>query len=531
MYPQIRAILWVQWRTLWTLRRGEGIAGRLLTGAAAFAWYGFWAFLAAAVAALLAGRDPAELRILLPWLLFLVFLYWQLAPILTANLGAALNLKKLLIYPIPERQLFAIDVLLRITTGLEVVLILAGLAAGRLRNPASGSPWVLLALPVFLAFNLFLAAGLRSALVRLAGYRWLREGLILLVVLAAALPQLLAMVQIPPAVRRVFSGGPLWVWPWAAAGRLSAGDPAPEAWLVLFAWMAGAYAFGRWQFRRSFEKLAAEPATAAARTGTVAERLYRVPGWFLPDPLATLVEKEIRSLFRSPRFRLVFFMGFTFGFLIWVPMMRGYGQAGRSLPEHLPVLISGYAVLLLSEVVFWNVFGFDRGAAQFYFAAPVPFRTVLTSKNLAAATVVAIEVMLVTAGCRLLGVPLGWGKVVETLAVLFVLGFYLIAAGNLSSLYYPRAVDPEQSWGRAMGGKFQLMMMLLVPVLGAPVLLAYAARYVVGSELAFYAVLTVVAVAGILFYLVATESALDAAEQKKEDLLAALSQGSGALGS
>jgi hypothetical protein len=63
------------------------------------------------------------------------------------------------------------------------------------------------------------------------------------------------------------------------------------------------------------------------------------------------------------------------------------------------------------------------------------------------------------------------------------------------------------------------------------VLLAYAARYVVGSELAFYAVLTVVAVAGILFYLVATESALDAAEQKKEDLLAALSQGSGALGS
>ena len=36
----------------------------------------------------------------------LIFLYWQIAPMVTASIGASLDLRKLLVYPIPRGKLF-----------------------------------------------------------------------------------------------------------------------------------------------------------------------------------------------------------------------------------------------------------------------------------------------------------------------------------------------------------------------------------------------------------------------------------------
>ena len=535
MSSQIRAILWVEWRCLWVLRPGEGLAGRILGAGMAVFWYGLWATLAAGAAVLV--WHPARrvlLEAALPWALLLILVYWQLAPLLTASLGAALNLNKLLIYPIPERRLFVMEVLLRLTTGLEMLLVLAGMSVGLLLNPAVPRPTVLVAIPVFVLFNLFLAAGLRSLLIRLAARKRVREVLILLVVLSAALPQLLAVTGVPAFLRRVFSESPPGIWPWTAAGRLALGQSTITAWAVLCAWTAAAYFLGRWQFHRSlrFDAAAAEAAgrRALGPSGAWTERLYRIPAWFLTDPLAALVEKELRSLFRTPRFRLVFLMGFTFGFLIWVPLWHGFRAIQSQPPPDFPAVVSVYALLLLSEVVFWNVFGFDRSAAQLYFTAPVPFSRVLAGKNLAAAVLVALEVSLVAVVCLLLGLPIGGAKILETYAVVLVLCLYLLATGNLSSLYYPRALDPDQTWGRASAGRFQALGMVLFPVLGLPVLLAYLARYAFKSQLAFYGMLALAALGGGVYYLVALGSTVRAAEKRKEKLLAALAYGGGPLG-
>ena len=35
-----------------------------------------------------------------------------------------------------------------------------------------------------------------------------------------------------------------------------------------------------------------------------------------------------------------------------------------------------YAVVLLGQVTFWNAFGFDRTAAQTWYALPIPFAKV-----------------------------------------------------------------------------------------------------------------------------------------------------------
>ena len=54
-----------------------------------------------------------------------------------------------------------------------------------------------------------------------------------------------------------------------------------------------------------------------------AEAFYRFPGRCLRDPLAAIVEKELRSLACTPRYRMVFVMGFSFGLMVWLPMILG----------------------------------------------------------------------------------------------------------------------------------------------------------------------------------------------------------------
>ncbi|MEK7409175.1 MAG: hypothetical protein AAB225_29280 [Acidobacteriota bacterium] len=527
MSSQARAILRVQCRSLWNFRTSEGVAGRLLAGALALLWYSLWAGLAVTAASLLDQPARAELLVILPWGLMSVFLYWQLAPVLAASLGATLDLKKLLVYPIPEGQLFAVEVLLRLTTGLEMVLVLIGSAIGLLRNPIVPRWAPLVALPLFALFNLLLAAGLRNLLERVLARKHVRETVVLLLVLAAGLPQLMVLTGPPLFLRQMAARKPLPFWPWVSFGKLAAGEAAFYDWGLIALWLAAAYLFGRWQFRSSlrFDRAAVEAsATRPARTAAATERFFRLPSWLAPDPLAALIEKELRSLFRSPRFRLVFLMGFSFGFLIWWPVLR---RPGQGLSGDYPVFVSLYALLLLSEVVFWNVFGFDRSAVQVYLTAPVSFSRVLIGKNLAAASLVTLEVTVVLLVCAVLRIPLAPLKILEVYAVTLILCVYMLAAGNLSSLYYPRAVNPEHSWGRASSARFQFLALLLYPVLGSPVLLAYAARFAFESQAAFFGMLGVAAGIGAAFYWVALDSALALAEQRKERLIEALGRGAG----
>ncbi len=529
MSSQARAILWAQWRSVWSFRTAEGVGGRILATLLGLLWYSLWAGLAVTAASVLDEPSRRELALFLPWALLAVFLYWQLTPIFTASLGASLDLKKLLIYPVSESQLFVVEVLLRLTTGLEMALVLAGAAIGLMRNPSVPAWGPLLALPVFALFNLLLAAGLRNLLERVLAYKLVREIAVFLLVLAVALPQLLAAIGPPRFLRRALAQSPQILWPWSSFGSLAAGDLSLPVLGLVASWTAVAYLFGRWQFHRSlqFDRAGTETRTRRpARIAAAREKLYRMPAWLLPDPLAALLEKELRSLFRSPRFRLVFLMGFSFGFLIWAPFFR---TQGKGLSDNYPVFVSVYALLLLSEVIFWNMFGFDRSAVQVYFTAPVPFSHVLIGKNLAGMALVMAEVTVVLLVYTVLAGPLRPLKALEVYLVTLVLSIYMLATGNLSSLYYARAVNPEQSWGRASSGKFQMMLMLLYPLLAGPVLLAYAARYAFESQAAFYGVLGVAALVGTIFYWVALDSALEAAERLKEKLIEALGQAPGPI--
>jgi ABC-2 type transport system permease protein len=103
----------------------------------------------------------------------------------------------------------------------------------------------------------------------------------------------------------------------------------------------------------------------------------------------------------------------------------------------------------------------------------------------------------------------------------------LLAIGNLTSFYSPRAVDPSKSLRSSRSGRVQAMMLAIYPVVAIPLALAYGARYAFNSQAAFYVVLALVAVFGAIAYRISMDSAVEMADKKKEAILAALSRGDG----
>jgi len=523
---QLRAILWAQFRAQRNFYLRAHKAGVFLSWLSGLLWYSLWIGAGSGAALLTSGA--VRLEILEPALvsgLFFVFFFWQLFPVMLASSGAFLDVRRLLVYPIPPGQLFALEVALRLSTGLEMLLVLLGACVGLVINPRTPL-WTVLPLLLFGAFNLFVSSGIKTVLERLMQRKWIREILVFCFLGLLVLPQLVALKGIPkPVVAQLEKLVALsWVFPWKAAGHLGTGHLAWGSVLTLLLWTGAAYWFARSQFARSLrlEEFTAAP-TAASRPPSVRlEAFYRFPARLFADPLAALMEKELRALVRAPRFRLVFLMACTMGQLLWLPIGLRRGAEGGFVTTNYLTLSMSYALLVLSDILLWNVFGFERGAAQAWFVTPVSLRTVLRAKNLVAAFFLLLCLAFVTLIVLVLPVRFTALQFAESLAVLTVMATMLIAVGNLGSVYFPRAVDPTQAWRNASAGKTQIFMLLVYPLISIPLSLAYVARWATDSEAAFFAVLAIDLAIAAAFYWVATDSAIEAAEVRKEQMITTL---------
>ena len=523
---------------------GRGFAWGVVS---AVFWYGFWLFVAF-VGGVFTAHAPADLlRSSLPLGFMGVCLYWQAMPVLSASMGSSLDLRKLLVYPVPHEKLFRIELLLRVSNAIEVLMVLAAAVIGLLCNPAFAGRTVFLSLAgavlVFAVFNVLLASGVRSLLERLLARRKVRELVALVLALMWVVPRFVMMTGAKPAwltgagaVMRSFG------WPWSAAAHAaipfgeSAGTTA-LAWLSLCVWVSVAAWFGRTQFERNlrYDSLAAQATPmkpVSYRTRRWSERFYRVPALLWKDPLAAIVEKELRTLMRSPRFRLVFVMGFTFGLMFWLPMvLRRNASHPGFLAQNFLVIVCIYAMTLIGQVTYWNCFGIDRSAAIFYFAAPQPLSRALLGKNIACLFFLYLEALVLTVLTLAVRVNFTFRQAVETFVVIGVCSAYVMALGNLSSVHYPRALTPERVSQSGGGNRAQAMVGMLYPVVLLPVGLAYIARYAFDSEVAFAVVLAVAAIIAAIFYWVAMDSAVKSAAARRQMILEALSQGDGPVGS
>src|ERR1700685_130482 len=155
MWSQTGAIVWAQWRSTRNHLPRSNMGGLLFSGGLTAIWYLGFAYLAVLAGFLLSKPiELAAFRKLLPAALLICFLYWQVIPVLLTSMGASLDLRKLLVYPIPNRALFTIEVILRVSTGVEMLLILTGAAIGLLFN-RNVPLWAPFSLALFVVFNLF----------------------------------------------------------------------------------------------------------------------------------------------------------------------------------------------------------------------------------------------------------------------------------------------------------------------------------------------------------------------------------------
>ena len=158
----------------------------------------------------------------------------------------------------------------------------------------------------------------------------------LLLVSVAALPQLLFATRRPTGgLRNFFAHAPGGFWPWTAVSNIALGSAVLLPILILTVLGAAALSSAPGS---SSAACVTTRMTPSAHAGTNTRPLSRVesllppPIVLLPDPLAAVVEKELRALSRTPRFRMVFIMGFSFGLLVWLPITLGRATTIRSWP-------------------------------------------------------------------------------------------------------------------------------------------------------------------------------------------------------
>ncbi len=133
----------------------------------------------------------------------------------------------------------------------------------------------------------------------------------------------------------------------------------------------------------------------------------------------------------------------------------------------------------------------------------------------------------VTVACLLLRMAPRPHKIFEAFLVTPIVAVFLLAGGNLTSVYLPRALNPERVAQGGSAGRLQAFMLFVYPLALLPVALAYLARYAFRSALAFYLMLAFDAVLGGIVYWVSLDSAVKAAEERKEQIITVLSRNDG----
>src|SRR3954451_10082621 len=124
MWGQASAIFWAQFRTVRN-RLPRSSWGSVLFSLLGLLWYGLFAGWGAGLALGLPRAPLVELVKWTPAGLLGVFLFWQSVPLITLSTGAALQLNRIQVYPVPTGALFGIEVLLRVTGSPEMVLLLS----------------------------------------------------------------------------------------------------------------------------------------------------------------------------------------------------------------------------------------------------------------------------------------------------------------------------------------------------------------------------------------------------------------------
>ncbi len=388
-------------------------------------------------------------------LLWPVFLFWQLFPLMATAFTENLESASLLRFPLTYRSYFCIRLAYGSLDPATTVASfwLAGITFGVAAAKPRLFPWTALVLLIFAISNLLLARMTFAWLERWLAQRRTREIMGILFFICILSLQLVgpliayyghrkksetrifgqelsvAQKPLPPGLAA------------AAIARASQGQVGASLTYFLLLSLYGLAFLWLLNFRLRAEYRGENLSESARRKPSSAEPQTFSPGWNLPllsGAVAAVFEKELRYLSRSGPMLFTLVVPL---FMLLVFRSSGHSQGLFAYaPELTFPLGAAYSLLLLTNLSY-NNFGADGTGLQFFFAAPVRFSNIMIGKNLAHTAIFVWEVALVWLGTTVLYRPPSIRITLATVAgILFALPIDL-AAGNIFSIYSPSRIE------------------------------------------------------------------------------------------
>lgn len=478
---------------------GGGIGGAVLLGVAA--WY-------------LVSQGKPDGLVLLLWP---VFLFWQLFPVMATALSETMDSSHLLRFPLN----YPAYVLIRLVYGaLDPATVLGTLwLLGITLGVGGARPgvlflWTAVVLVIFAAVNILLTQMVFAWVERWLAQRRTREIFAVLFFLAMVSLQLVGPMlsrygdrsgAVLHKITRVANPVQAILPPGFAASAIASAASGQH--LSALAFLAGLLVYAMVFLRVLGVRLRAqyrgENLGEVRRDVTLHHKAGVQPPWTVPGgPVAAVFEKEIRYLSRSGPMLLTFVTP-----IIMLVVFGVRGRSGGFLDNSSDLALpigSAYALLLLTNLIY-NTFGADGGGVQFFLASPASFRSVVLGKNLAHMAVLAAEVVVLGVGVSLLFRPPSLLAVATTVAGLLFAAPLNLAAGNLLSLYSPKKTEVA-TFGRQRASQLTVLASFILQILifGVGALTIFAARHYASPWLAVILFLALAAVSFTIYGLVLT---------------------------
>jgi len=394
----------------------------------------------------------------LAFLLWSVFIFWQLFPLVATAFTNNPDASGLLRFPLSYGSYYAV----RLGYGafdpatLLGCIWLTGIFIGIGIARPELTPWVLVVLAAFAAFNLLFMQMLFAWVERWLAQRRTREIMGVLFILLMLSFQLTGPIMQHLGRR---SHPEMRYWLSVLAPAQAAFPPGLAAESIAnasrgdvlsgFGYLLGLLAFAasmgfllhlRLRAQYLGENLS-EAAAAVRRDQSSARTVsWAVPG--LASPIAAVFEKELRYLGRSGPMLLTLVMP------VFMMVIFRFGPAGSAhgaafitrVPAMAFPAAAAYSLLILTNLVY-NNFGGDASGIQFFYASPVRFRQIVMAKNLTHTAVLLGEILIVWMAVNVIyGAP-PLDVTVATLAGLLFATPLNLTVGNLLSLYSPKKLD------------------------------------------------------------------------------------------
>jgi ABC-2 type transport system permease protein len=417
---------------------------------------------------------------MLALLLWPVFMFWQLFPLMATAFTNNPDSSHLLRFPLGYPSYFLIRVaygLFDPATALGSLWLFAIALGIGFAAPAL-LPWAALVLVLFAAFNLLLMQMVFAWIERWLAQRRTREILGVLFILLMLSFQLIGPMmerfgrRSRPELKRFLE---ILVPIQAALPPGLAEDAITQAmrqnflvafnsFLLLAAVTIAAACLLHLRLRRQFR---GESFSETMARGSLQKARLRL-GWTLagfPPTVAAVFEKEVRYLARSGPMLLTLimpvFMLIVFRLGSMSPARRSGSFLARTPNLAFPAA-AGYALLVLTNLVY-NNFGNDGGGIQFFFASPARFREIVLGKNLTHACVLLIDTVLAWFAVNYLYGSPAFDVTIATLCGLLFAAPLNFSVGNLLSLYSPKKLD-FSTFGRQRASQLTVLVSLGVQI-------------------------------------------------------------------